>query len=355
MTSPGSLRAAALAVLIVGLGLLLVGCGGDGGSAQAEEKIALLSVDAPLREPTYINKKDFVLALRENEPQVARFAASAGAPGEGTLGPEAVTSSEELEGNVTSMAPNPLKADEVYLPQPDLNRVVLMNTLDLQTVRSFDFNEPPQWAVVHPGSQTLFALSEDGSTVSVLDLEDPGTPFDFKINAGEEARIDAPQRGLEPQFWAWGPDGISHYAGFPPDLKVSMPINAAAFAVDIETAQRVYVGEGTSSRVVALEGDADGFLNGELREVAEQDLGERAEYLEAGDLRVTAATQDSLVEMKRDTLDVLETTEFRSFLEQQGLGEARVSGMTVTGDRVYLTLEGEPYMLSIRKTDKTRA
>jgi hypothetical protein len=40
-------------------------------------------------------------------------------------------------------------------------------------------------------------------------------------------------------------------------------------------------------------------------------------------------------------------------LDQQGLGNARVSGMTVTGDRVYLTLEGEPYILSLRKTDKT--
>ena len=133
-----------------------------------------------------------------------------------------------------------------------------------------------------------------------------------------------------------------------------MPVNAGAFAVDIETAQRAYVGEGTSNRVVAVEGDPQGELNGELGSVAEQDLGERAEHLEAEDLRLSAATQDKLVEMRRENLDVLETVDFRSFLEQQSLGDARVSGMTVTGDRVYLTLEGEPYVLSIQKTDKTR-
>ena len=95
------------------------------------------------------------------------------------------------------------------------------------------------------------------------------------------------------------------------------------------------------------------MLEGGLEEVAEQDLDERAEHLDAVELRVHAATQNKLVQMKRDNLEVLETVEFRSFLEEQGFGEARVSGMAVTGDRVYLTLEGEPYILSIQKTDKT--
>lgn len=134
-----------------------------------------------------------------------------------------------------------------------------------------------------------------------------------------------------------------------------MPTNAGAFAVDIETAQRAYVGEGDSNRVVAVEGDPQGILEGKLEEVAEQDLEEKAEHLDAEDLRVIAATQNKLVEMKREGLAILETVDFRSFLQQQGLGDARISGMAVTGNRVHLTLEGEPYLLSIKKTDKTRA
>lgn len=341
------------ALLVVGLclfPLLLSGCGGT--PAQAQEEIVLLPLDAPLREPHWIEREDFTLALREDEPQVVRFVGSAG---ETAPGPDALTSSEDLEGAVESMEPNPLKADEVYLPQPDLGRVVLMDTLDLSTVRSYDAGDAPEWAAVHSGSQTLYTIEEDGSTVSVLDLEDYDATFIFEVNAGEGARLEAPVRGLLPQFWMWGPEGIAHYAGFPPELKVTMPIEARAFAVDIEKAQRAYIGEGGTGRVVAVEGDAAGFLNGDLEEMAEQDLGEEAEHLEAEDLRIIAATRNSLVEMKREDLSILETTDFRSFLEEQSLGDARISGMTVTRDRVYLTLEGEPYMLSLRKTDKTRA
>ncbi|MDP9439976.1 MAG: hypothetical protein M3P49_14745, partial [Actinomycetota bacterium] len=130
---------------------------------------------------------------------------------------------------------------------------------------------------------------------------------------------------------------------------------ATSFAPDTDTAQRAYVGEGGSGRVVAVEGDAAGMLDGKLREVAKQGLGGTAEYLDTEKLWLIAATRDKLFQMKRDDLTVVESTDFRRFLRQEGLGEARVSGMTVTRDRVYLTLEGEPYMLSIRKTEKTRA
>jgi hypothetical protein len=337
--------------LAVGLGLLLGGCGGA--PAQAQEEIVLLSVGAPLREPVWVDKPNVAIALRADEPRVVKFNASAGAPGESTLGPGALESSEALEGAGENMALNHLKEDEVYLPQPDLGRVALVNTTDLREVRSFDLGRAPEWVAVHPGSQTLFVLSREGSTLSEVDLRDPKKTFSFNINAGAGTHIDASQRGLEPELWTWGPAGIAYYNGFPPERKVGMPVNAGAFAVDIETAQRAYVGEGDSGRVMAVEGDPQGILNGELRTVAEQDLGERSEHLEAEDLRVFAATQNKLVAMKRDSLDVLDTVEFRSFLDQQGLGDARVSGMAVTGDRVYLTLEGEPYILSLRKTDKT--
>ena len=357
------LRGIPPALLVAGLCLLslLGGCGG-GASAQPEEMV-LLRLDAPLRDPRWTKGQDFALALREDEPRVVKLPVSAGASGETTLGPGEITPSEGIEGTSASVAPNPRRTDEAYLPQPDLGRIVQIDTSDLRTARGFDLDEPPQWAAVHPGSQTLFALSEDGSTVSVLDLEDPGkldleepgAPIGFRVGAGEGARIEAPERGLEPQFWLWGPNGISHYAGSPPEPKVSMPINAASFALDADTAQRAYVGEGGSGRVVALEGDAAGMLDGRLREVAEQDLGGAAEYLDTEELWLIAATRDRLVQMKRDDLTVVESTDFGGFLRQEGLGEARVSGMTVTRDRVYLTLEGEPYMLSIRKTDKTRA
>jgi hypothetical protein len=353
MTNLGSRwsRVLLIVALAAGLSPLLGGCGGV--PAQAQEAVELLSVDAPLREPVWVDKPDFAIALREDRPQVVKFNASAGAPGESTLGSGALESSGVLEGAGQNMALNHLKEDEVYIAQPDLGRLARIDPTSLRETGGFDVGGDPEWVAVHPGSQTLFALSGDGSTLTEVDLRDPKKTFDFKINAGAGAHIDTPQRGIEAEFWTWGPAGIAYYKDFPPEQKVGMPVNTGAFAVDIETAQRAYVGEATSGRVMAVEGDAPGILNGDLRTVAEQDLGEPAEHLEAEDLRVFAATQNKLVAMKRDNLDILDTVEFRSFLDQQGLGDARVSGMTVTGDRVYLTLEGEPYILSLRKTDKT--
>lgn len=55
--------ASTTAVLVAGFSLLLNGCGGGGGSAHVEEEISLLSVNAPLREPTYVRERDFTLAL----------------------------------------------------------------------------------------------------------------------------------------------------------------------------------------------------------------------------------------------------------------------------------------------------
>lgn len=189
-----------VATMAVGLGFLLSGCGGEE-AAQTEDKIALLSTDIPLREPVWVDKPNFAIALREDRPQVVKFNASAGAPGEGDLGPGALDSSGELEGAGEDMALNHLKEDQAYLSQPNLARVALVDTTNLREMRSFDVGGDPEWVAVHPGSQTLFALSGDGSTLSEVDLKDPKKAFDFEVNAGEEAKIDTPERGLEPEFW----------------------------------------------------------------------------------------------------------------------------------------------------------
>ncbi len=130
-----------MALLVAGLGFLLPLLGGCGGGASAQqEEMALLRFDAPLRDPHWTKGQDFALALREDRPRVVKFPASAGASGQTTLGPDAITESEELEGIPASMAPNFGRTDEVYLPQPDLGRVALMDARDLRTVRGFDFD-----------------------------------------------------------------------------------------------------------------------------------------------------------------------------------------------------------------------
>ena len=70
MTSfgPRWIRALLVIALAAGLGPLLGGCGGA--PAEAQEAVELLSVDAPLREPVWVDKPNFAIALSADEPRV---------------------------------------------------------------------------------------------------------------------------------------------------------------------------------------------------------------------------------------------------------------------------------------------
>jgi hypothetical protein len=66
-------------------------------------------------------------------------------------------------------------------------------------------------------------------------------------------------------------------------------------------------------------------------------------------LLVYAATESKVVAIKYDTMQILGSVDFRNYLKQGSLKDAKVSGMSVGEKRVYLTLEGEPYVLGIKK------
>ncbi len=158
ISPPTRQRGIPVALLILGLCLLILGgCGG--GASAAQEEMVLLRFGSPLREPEWPKKQDFMLALAEDAPRVVKFPASAGTPGESTLGPDEITSSGDLGEPPQSIALDPSKTDQAYLAQTDLRRVVLLDTCYLRTVRSSDLGKSPQWVAVHPGSRTLFALS----------------------------------------------------------------------------------------------------------------------------------------------------------------------------------------------------
>lgn len=124
-------------------------------------------------------------------------------------------------------------------------------------------------------------------------------------------------------------------------------MRAEDIAVDLTSAQRAYVAEG--SRVVALEGDPEGLLEGDLEVVATRELGERVERVASDELYVFAATGGELVVMRRETLELVETVDIGRLLEREGAGPAPVSGIAVGKEDVYLTFEGEPYVSSVEK------
>lgn len=166
--------------------------------------------------------------------------------------------------------------------------------------------------------------------------------------------LEAPEKGFYPSFWLANRDGVSFYHGEPSPIKLltDRRISVEDMALDLESSQRAYIAEAGSSRVVALEGDPEGLLEGRLLEVAAQDLGEQVEYVQAESTEVYAATRDKLFVMRREDLSVEETVDFREPLADEALKSAPVSGMAVGKEKVYLTLEGQPYVVRPREAPR---
>jgi len=341
--------------LVAALGLL-AGCGAASGEPEKDPgaRVEVLRADSPLRSPTWVPKAKVLLALSEDGKTLVRLDPDAGtATGEGSSR-RAVVRSTILKGAAgEDIAPNPREAEDVYVPQPSLGRAVLADAYTLRTQGAIEAGKAPEWAAIHPGSKSLFALSEDGSTVTGVHLDGEERAFRVRVGTGEGAFMEVPEEGMESAFWIVGPGGIEYYSGDPPERQVGKRIGVEkeAFTLDDEAVERVYVGE-PSGRVDLIEGDPERELKGKLLVEKTVDLGEPAEFLEsriAKDLLVYAVTESKVVAIKYDTMQVVGSVDFRRYLKQESLKDAKVSGMTVGEKRVYLTLEGAPYVLSIEK------
>lgn len=342
MTNPGR-RAAAVVSLAAGLALLLAGCA----SAGSEPKAALLRVGVPLREPAWVPGKGVLLALGEDRRSVVRVDVGEGAPG--SRPPVRAEDFADLGENLVPSLEEPKRA---YLPRPGSGEISVLDTGTLRVVDRYEVGDSPSYVTLDAQSEVLFALSEDGSKVSSVGLETPdGIPAEgipaVEVGGGPETIVEAPEKGLDPAFWTSGPGGVAFYGGNPPERLVGERIEATDVAVDLSSMQRAYVAEG--ERVVALEGDPEDLLEGELVAVKTRSLGEKVEHVASDELHVFAATEHELVAMRRESLDVVRTVGFGRLLEREGIEPAGISGITVGKEDVYLTFEGEPYVLSVKK------
>jgi hypothetical protein len=331
-------RIALLTALAAALALY-AGCS----SVGSEPKLRLLRVNSPLREPVWVPEKEAVLALSEDGQRVVRVAV-----GETKPGSRAPVRSREFEDLGDNLTLSPEEPDLAYLPRPDVGRISALDTDGLRVVENHDVGDTPSCVTLGAQSETLFALSGDGASVSGTGLETPERIRLVEVGGSKETTfVESPEKGLDPAFWTAGPGGVAFYGGDPLKRLVGRPMEAADIAVDLTGSQRAYVAEG--NRVVALEGDPEDFLGGRLEVMATRDLGERVEHLASDELYVFAATQDRLVAMRRETLETVESVDFGRLLQREGVSPAGVSGVTVGTEDVYLTLEGAPYVLSLKK------
>lgn len=337
------------AVLISGLILILAGCGvGREPAAEGPSENGIVAaVDVPLRDPAWAEDEGLVIALQEDGRRLVRF--DTGAAFDGTRD-FPVTMSEDLDGAAGEnlALEEGRMPDNIYLPKPRRDRVAVVENNSLLEARSFDPGVSPARVALGGtstglSSQILYALSEDGSTVTAVDLENPGKVIsEVEVGASEDALIEA---SGEDGFWLAGPQGVALYEGTPPELLGELSLDAGALAVDVTDPQRAYVGQSESGRVVVVEPGEDG----ELRIMAEADLNAPAEYLAAKEGLLYAVTRDELVVLDSETLDTVETVELGPLVAQENIEEAEPSGLAVGEEDVYVTLEGEPYVLLIEK------
>jgi hypothetical protein len=312
------------------------GCSAAGAGQQAR----LLRVDDPLKEPVWV-PNDALLALSEDGRRVERV--DFGASGSGRV------LSSELQDLGEDLALNPREPGQAYVARPESDRISELNTDTLRVVGGYDTGGEPTYVTVDAQPKILFALSEDGTEVLGVDLATSRELPGIHVHGDRRTLVEAPEKGFDPALWVASPDGTTYYGGDPLESMAGSPEGAEEIAVDTESAQRIYLAEG--SRLTALEGDPQQQLSGDLEEVASRNLGGKVEAITSDALYVYAATKDRLVVMLRETLETVETVDLGGKFEQNNLHPTGISGIA-TGESaggVYLTLAGEPYVISISK------
>jgi hypothetical protein len=318
------------------LALVVGGCGTAGAGQQAR----LLRVDDPLKEPVWVPNYALI-ALSEDGRRVERVVPGASE--------SARVLSVGLEDAGENLALNPREPGLAYIARPDSGRITALDTDTLRVVHGYDTGGTPSYVTLGAQPELLFALSEDGTEVLGVDLATSRELTTTRVDGDPQTLAEAPEKGFDPALWIAGPEGTTYYGSDPLESMARSPQEAEDIAVDTESAQRVYVAEGGT--LTALEGDPQGQLRGVLEKMESRDLGGKIEAVTSDALYVYAATKDRLVVMLRETLETVETVDLRNKFEQKGLHPTGISGIT-TGESaggVYLTLEGEPYVMIIGK------
>lgn len=326
---------------LVALAMMLV-LFGSCATAGSQQKVEVLRVDVPLQEPVWVPEKEVVLALSEDRRRVVRINVNEANPGD-----RAPIRSVEFEDVGQNLALNPEDPGLAYLARPKSGRISALSTDSLRVMDSYDVGDSPTYVTLDVQSEVLFALSKDGSTVSGEEIETPEEIPAAEVGGDARTLVEAPEKGLDPAFWIAGPGGVAFYGGVPPERMVWRSMEAHDIAVDLTSSQRAYIAE--ADHVVALEGDPERLLEGKLEVMATRSLGERVQCLTSDELYVFAATRDKLVAMRRETLKPVDSVAFGPLLERENVRPSGITGITVGAEEVYLTLEGEPYVLSVKK------
>lgn len=244
---------------------------------------------------------------------------------------------------------------QVFVPQPERGKVAVFDVTTLSAVDEFDAGPAPAYLSEDAGMRVLLALSADGMSVTPVDQYGFRKLPAAKITGDPADKVDGANRGRDINYHLYGPSGIRYYKGpsSPPEQRGSLDMSVTVSAGDGAEVTRSYVAGLDSSVLYAV--GARGGGEG-LTVLAAAHLPSPVRALGTDDTRLYAATDGELVTFETDsftgfpqeTIPMLRVTEYRAALPASAQS-APVTGMAVGPHRVYLTLAGTPYLVSVAK------
>jgi len=318
-----------------------------GASLESAPDVTLATIGAALHHPVWSYRQNALLGLTDDH-RLAEVAYI-----------DSATATTRLSGPLAAGRNVQISQKDdrhVFVPQPDRGKVAVVDIPTLQPVEEFDAGPAPAYLAEDVGSRVLLALSADGLSVTPVEQYGfrklPTANFD-----GEPANsIDGANRGHEIAYHLYGASGIRYYQGnsSPPGERGSLQMDIAACAGDGAAATRSYVARVGDNAVYAVDSQRGG--DG-LQVLAHTRLSWPVRYLGTDDTHIYAATDHDVVVLETNsftgypngTIPVLRTIDYRSGLELGPAASTPISGMAVGPKRLYLTLSGQPYVVSVAK------
>ncbi|MGC2655002.1 MAG: hypothetical protein WA317_15735 [Mycobacterium sp.] len=243
----------------------------------------------------------------------------------------------------------------VLVPQPERGKVAIVDMGTLGEVDEFDAGPAPAYLAEDAGMRVLLALSADGLSVTPVDQYGFRKLPTARITGDPADRIDGANRGRDIEYHLYGPSGIRYYKGTssPPEQRGSLSMHVAVSAGDGAEVTRSYVASPNSETLYAVGARRGGQG---LAVLGSTRLPSPIRALGTDDTRIYAATDQEVVTLETDSftgyphndVPVLRTTNYRTSLPP-AIQSAPLSGMAVGPHRVYLTLVGTPYLVSVAK------
>ncbi len=342
--STGTLRIVAAAALGAAT---IAGCAPASTERESAPNLTVVATTAPLHAPTWSHARSAVLALTD-DGRVARVSDPAAAERSDTAFSTALHAGANLW--ISDSAPT-----QVWVPQPRDGRVTAVDVATLRPVAEVAAGPAPAQLSANAGLRTLLVLSADGQSVTPVDEYSRRPSPTATITGPAAETIIGAARGRRVDYHLYDASGVRHLRGATatPEQLGALPITLSAATADHTKNTRSYVGQNTTVWAVDARRDGRGMQivgrlevpGGPVRFLASDDT----RLYVATDRAVVVAATASVTGYPDGRIPLRGTVDYRSVLPAGPARDAPLSGVAVGPHRIYLTVAGEPYLISVAK------